>query len=305
MVLKPDIVVVGSINVDFVIRSQSLPAPGETVSGGRFEQHGGGKGANQAVAAARLGARVGLIAAVGDDDAGIRAVEDLRSEGIDVSHVVQVAGIATGVALIVVDDAGENQIAVASGANGSLDAEMVESALASIELTEGGVLLTGFEVGDEAIEAAARWAAARGHRTVLDPAPARPTTDAIVACSPLVKPNAGEAEHLTGESDPEAAGRALSRLTKSPVVVTLGANGAIIVEGEAITRMNPYEVSPIDSTGAGDAFSGAFAVGLSDGLTLEDAVQRAQAAAAISTRAEGARAGMTTREVLDVFVATR
>ena len=299
-----DVLIVGSVNVDLVVKTSVLPGAGETVTGGTFERHGGGKGANQAVAAARLGARVGLIAAVGADEAGTHSLDELRSEGVDVTLIVRMEDEPTGIALIMVDDHGENQIAVASGANGRLDAGVVESALRSVALAPGGVLLIGFEVADGAVEAAARWAARGDYTIVLDPAPARALTVEMLACAPVVKPNAGEAEQLTGESDPEAAGRALCRLTGRPVVVTLGAEGALVVDADARTRMDPYAVDAVDATGAGDAFSGALAVGLARGLSMVDAVQRAQGAAAMSTESVGARVGMPGTAELDRFLAS-
>ncbi|HUG46905.1 MAG TPA: PfkB family carbohydrate kinase, partial [Candidatus Limnocylindria bacterium] len=174
MTLPPaDVLIVGSINVDLVARVERLPTAGETVTGGVFERHPGGKGANQAVAAARLGARVCFVGAVGYDDYGEQALDELRREGVDVSRVVRVEGLATGVALIVVDRAGENQIAVASGANAAVDGTLVESALADAPLAPGGVYLANLEVADEALLAGARLAAGRGLRIVINPAPAR------------------------------------------------------------------------------------------------------------------------------------
>lgn len=301
--MELDVLIVGSINVDLVVKTSFLPGAGETVTGGTFERHGGGKGANQAVAAARLGARVGLIGAVGTDEAGTQSIEDLRSESVDVFHIVRTEDEPTGIALIVVDDHGENQIAVASGANSRLDASLVDVALQSVVLADRGVVLIGFEVSDEAVEAAARWAVAHGHTILLDPAPARALTPEMLACAPLVKPNAGEAEQLTGESDPDIAGRALSHLTGMPVVVTLGADGALVIEADSVTKMDPYPVDATDATGAGDAFSGAFAIGLARGLTVADAVRRAQGAAAISTKSVGARVGMPHTAELDRFLA--
>ncbi len=298
-----DVLIVGSVNVDLVVKASVLPGAGETVTGGTFERHGGGKGANQAVAAARLGARVGLIAAVGVDEAGTHSIDELRSEGVDVTLIVRMEDEPTGIALIMVDDHGENQIAVASGANGRLDERVVEFALQSVALAPGGVLLIGFEVADGAVEAAARWAARGDYTIVLDPAPARALTVEMLACAPVIKPNAGEAEQLTGESDPEAAGGALSRLTGRPVVVTLGAKGALVVDADARTRMDPYAVDAVDTTGAGDAFSGALAVGLALGLSVVDAVLRAQGAAAMSTESVGARVGMPRTAELDRFLA--
>jgi len=301
-VLELDVLIVGSINVDFVVRASVLPGAGETVTGGTFERHGGGKGANQAVAVARLGARVGLVGAVGADEAGTHSLEELTSEGVDVSRVVHMDDAATGIALIMVDDNGENQIAVASGANSLLDAGVVDAALRSVVLADNGVLVVGFEVGDDAVESAARWAVASGHTIILDPAPARPLTPDLLACAPVVKPNAGEAQQMTGEPDSEAAGRALSDLTGGPVVVTLGAEGVLVVEDGVVTRMDPFSVTPVDSTGAGDVFSAAFAVGLVQGLSVIDAVTRAQGAAAISTESVGARAGMPDTGELDRFL---
>ena len=298
-----DVLIVGSVNVDLVVKASVLPGAGETVTGGTFERHGGGKGANQAVAAARLGARVGLIAAVGVDEAGTHSLDELRSEGVDVTLIVRMEDEPTGIALIMVDDHGENQIAVASGANRRLDAGLVESALQPVALAPGGVLLLGFEVADGAVEAAARWAPGGDYTVLLDPAPARALTVEMLACAPVVKPNAGEAEQLTGESDPEAAGRALARLTGAPVVVTLGAQGALVIDADTVTRMDSYTVDAVDATGAGDAFSGALAVGLARGLSVVDAVQRAQGAAAMSTEFVGARVGMPNTAELDSFLA--
>jgi ribokinase len=300
-----DVLVVGSVNVDVIARVPVLPAPGTTVTGGTLERHGGGKGANQAVAAARLGARVGLIAAVGDDPDGAEAVADLRRERIDVSGIAMLENTATGVALIVVDDGGENQIAVASGANQELDAATVAAALDRIELTPGGVCLVGFEVSDAAIEVAAQWASAGGHRVLIVPAPARRLTEALIACAPILTPNAGEAAELSDESSPRAAAVALSRRTTSPVAVTLGKSGVVVADGDLVEAIPAYETTPMDTTGAGDTFSGALAVGLAESRPFIEAVQRAQAAAALSTRTVGARTGMPTSVELEVFLADR
>jgi ribokinase len=294
---------VGSVNADVIVSVPVLPTPGATVTGGILERHGGGKGANQAVAAARLGARVGLVAAVGDDPAGAEAVAELAGESVDVSAIARATETATGVAMIVVDASGENQIAVASGANQSLDAAMVVDALDRIDLATDGVCLLGFEVRDEAIEIAAEWASGRGRRVIVDPAPARRISAALIAQGPILKPNAGEAEQLSGEASPHAAAVALHRLTGSPVVVTMGEHGVVLADGRSVEAMPAFEASPVDTTGAGDTFSGALAVGLAESRPLVQAVRGAQAAAAISTRAVGARTGMPTRAELDAFLA--
>ena len=221
---RPRVIVVGSVNTDLVVVTERLPAPGETVSGGRFSRHGGGKGANAAVAAARLGAHVTMVGAVGGDPFGDEALELLEREGIETGAVARVDA-PTGVALINVDAAGENQIAVASGANAEVGAGAVERA---VRAAGPGVVLTNHE-----IPAAARLAAARAAQgpVVLNPAPARELADELLALGPILTPNAGEAAELTGEQEPEAAAAALAERTRAPVVVTLGARGALVLDG--------------------------------------------------------------------------
>ncbi len=281
-----DVYVIGSINVDLVVRAASLPTPGETVTGGTFERHGGGKSANQAVAAARAGAAVRMIGAVGDDDLGEEAVAALEAEGIDVAGVQRLADAPTGVALIAVDAAGENQIAVASGANAELAGEAVAAAL---DGASGGVALLGLEVPDAAVLAGARAARAAGLTVVINPAPARPLGDELLAVAPILTPNGGEAAALSGEDDPEAAALALAERTGAPVVVTVGSSGALLVEDGALQRIPAPKVEAIDTTGAGDAFNGALAAALAGGTAVADAVREAVAVAAESVRRPGAR----------------
>jgi len=280
-----DVFVIGSINVDLVVRAETLPGPGETVTGGTFERHGGGKSANQAVAAARAGAAVRMIGAVGDDELGAEALGQLAAEGIDVSRV-QRLDAPTGVALIAVDAAGENQIAVASGANAALSEEAVEAAL---EGATGGVALLALEVPDAAVLAGARAARAAGLTVVVNPAPARPLGDELLGLAPILTPNGGEAAALSGEDEPEAAARALAARTGAPVVVTVGADGALLVDDGAVERIPAPRVEAVDTTGAGDAFNGALAAELAGGATLADAVRSAVAVAAESVRRPGAR----------------
>jgi ribokinase len=317
-----DVVVVGSLNADLVVSVPRLPAAGETVTGGRFARHGGGKGANQAVAAARAGARVAITGAVGADPFGDEALAELAAEGIDVSTVARLDHEATGVAAIVVDEAGENQIAVASGANAALTGEAVTGAVerllgasavsaghaspvaptplqwssdAAPHATPPGVVLLGHEVPQAAVIAGARAARAAGWLVVLNPAPSRPLPDEVVAASPILTPNADEARRLAGEDDVEAAARALAVRTGAPVLVTLGAAGALLVDGGA-ERLPALEVEVVDTTGAGDAVNGALAAELAAGRPLRDAARFAIAAAALSTRRAGARAGMPRRD---------
>jgi ribokinase len=277
------VLVVGSINVDLVVHAERLPAAGETVAGGRLERSGGGKGANQAVAAARAGAAVAMVGAVGDDDLGAGAIAELEREGIDVSGLHVLAGVATGVALIVVDAAGDNQIAVASGANHALLAEHVRTDAAP------DCVLASFELRDEPVLAAARLARDAGCPLVVNPAPARTPVDGLCALAPLLTPNRSEAERITGERDPETAARALAARTGAPVVVTLGEQGALLHADGASEVVAAPAVRAVDTTGAGDSFNGVLAAGLARGAALRDATVDAVAAASRSVTRPGAR----------------
>jgi len=288
------VVVVGSVNADLVVSVRQLPRAGETVTGGTFARHGGGKGANQAVAAARAGARVAWVGAVGADDLGDEALRALEAEGVDVAAARRLDDVATGVAVIVVDEHGENQIAVASGANAALTGEAVTAALTPLLIGDGVVLL-GHEVPPEAVAAGAAAARAAGWQAILNPAPARDLIDGLDGV--ILTPNADEARRLSGESEVDAAARALRARTGAPVLVTMGADGALL-DGEALAAP-PVDV--VDTTGAGDTVNGALAARLAAGESLRDAVTFALAAASLSTRVAGARAGMPRRD--DVLAA--
>jgi len=283
------VLVIGSINADLVVTLDRLPEPGETVTGGRFARHGGGKGANQAVAAVRAGARVRFAGAVGDDDLGVAAIEQLAAEGVDVGAVARLDGEATGVALIAVDRAGRNQIAVASGANARVGAALVARALEAAALGPGDVVLLGFEVPDAAVVAGARAAGGAGARAILNPAPARDLPDGVLGHGVLLTPNGLEAAALTGETEPAAAARALARRTNAPVLVTVGADGALLAGGDGVVEIAAPEVEVVDTTGAGDAFNGVLAAGLAAGAGVEEAARRAVDAASAAVRRAGAR----------------
>jgi ribokinase len=290
------VVVVGSVNVDLVVVADRLPTRGETVLGRRLERHGGGKGANAAVAAARLGAETRLVAAVGDDTLGEEAVRELRREGVDVSGVTTVAGEATGAALIVVDAGGENQIAVGSGANAALEPGAVARALERL-LPGAGAVLVSLEVPDGAVAAAVEAGRARRVPVVVNPAPARPAVLDLAAHGPILTPNAGEARGLTGQPDEHGAAAALAHRTAAPVVVTLGARGALVVGApgsDPVAVAAPAGVRAVDTTGAGDTFSGALAFRLAAGDALGDAARYAVAAGACAVRGPGARGAMPT-----------
>jgi ribokinase len=286
--------VVGSINVDLIVSVESLPTPGETALGERANRHGGGKGANAAVAAARLGARVRLIGAVGDDSFGRDAVGELTREGVDVQGVARISGETTGAALIVVDASGENQIAVGAGANGALTADRVLAAVAD-HVADAGCFLVSLEIPDGAVMAAVTAGREAGVPVIVNPAPARRSVLETAELAPIFTPNAGEARILTGERDLGRAARELCRRSGAPVVVTDGARGAHLQDGAGSNPVQipaPAGIPVVDTTGAGDAFSAAFAVRLASGDTLRDAVRFAVAASACSVRSAGARAGM-------------
>ncbi len=285
------VIVVGSINVDLTVQVDRLPRPGETVVNGVLTRAGGGKSANQACAAARFGAVARFVGAVGDDEMADEALDSLRVEGIDVSGTARLAGTPTAVAMIMVDARGENQIAVASGASAALDGDTVRRALEGLEPPAGSVVLTGFEVADGPVLAAATWAAELGLTLVVNPGPARPLLPALLAARPILTPNETEAAQLTGEDDPERAAAALVALTGRPVVVTLGAAGALVLDPAhgVVERAPAPMVETIDTTGAGDTLSGVLAACLATGTPMLGALSWAVTAAALSTTGVGAR----------------
>lgn len=295
--------VVGAINVDLVVRAEHLPSPGVTVAGSGLQTFGGGKGANAAVAASRVGADVRLVAAVGADANGDAALAELAADGVDVAHVARLADEPTGVALIVVDAAGENQIALGPGANGAVSAALVEAALADL-LPDAACVLVSTEIPADAVVAAVRAASAVGVRCVLNPAPVLPCVLEVLADGPLLTPNESELHELATllghEGADEGALIALVARTGAPVVATFGGAGCLLAtpDGEHVrVAAPPAEV--VDTTGAGDTFNGVLVAGLAGGLDLEAAVRRATVAASLSVRAAGARTGMPTAAELD------
>jgi ribokinase len=291
------IVVIGSVNTDLVVAAPHIPSPGETVTGGTFLRAQGGKGANQAVAAARAGADVTFVARVGDDQLGHDAIAGLREEGIDVSHIVRDADHPTGVALIMVDQAGENAISVAPGSNARLSPTDVDAARASIESADA--LLAQLETPLEAVARAAAIASAAGTLVILNPAPARPVDEAVLALVDVLTPNEGEAVFLANEEDPRAAAASLRASGVETVVVTLGPRGALVCSAEGEAAVPSPAVAAIDSTAAGDAFNGYLAVSLSEGLDLTSAVRRACVAGALATTVPGARPSLPSRDRVD------
>jgi ribokinase len=289
---SPRIVVVGSSNTDMVVRVSSLPRAGETVIGGTFFTAHGGKGANQAVAAARAGGTVALIACLGDDALGDDTLAALAAEGVGVGDVRRASGTPSGVALIFVDERGENSIAVAPGANALLAPEHVAPGAAL--LSPSDVLLAQLETPLESVLAAVRAASYAGAQVILNPAPARDLPDELLALVSVLTPNEAEAARLAGvsvdgEHGLDDAATALLRRGARAVVMTLGAAGAYVATAEHRETIPGHRVEARDTTGAGDVFNGALAVALAERLQLREAVRFANAAAAISVTRDGAQ----------------
>ena len=299
---KPTILVVGSSNTDMVIKADHLPAPGETILGGAFVMAAGGKGANQAVAAARLGGQVVFIARVGDDSLGRQAVEGYQKEGIDTSHIVTDPDQATGVALILVDQKGENVISVASGANYHLSPADVDRADSAVR--SAAMVVVQLETPSDTIAHTAKLAAAAGVPVILDPAPApsEPLPPEMLANITYIKPNETEASRLTGieVSDEASARRAAEKLISfgpKAVIVTLGKKGSLVVEaGKEPVLIPSRSVEAVDATAAGDCYSGALAVALAEGKSLVEAARFASEAAALSVTRLGAQPSLPKRE---------
>jgi len=306
------VLVVGSSNMDFVAQVASLPRPGETVMGGKFSTHLGGKGANQAVAAALAGAEVTFVARVGKDPVGDQMLASLREKGIALGFVIRSEANPSGVAIIMVDAQGENIIAVCSGANLELspeDAKAAESAFAAAD-----VLVCQLETPMVTVRKALALARQRGACTVLNPAPAQQlagATDdlpALLSQVDVLTPNETEAEILTGLTvrdieEAKAAGSRLLQAGAKNVVFTLGSNGALLVSEKGSQHFPSLPVQPLDTTGAGDAFSGALSARLALGRPLGEAIQFANAAAAISVTRLGAQESMPRREEVEKMLA--
>jgi len=296
------IVVVGSSNTDMIVKLDRIPKPGETVLGGEFSTAAGGKGANQAVAAARAGGKVTFIARVGDDVFGRQALKGFVADGIDTGHVITDPDAPSGVALIFVDERGENSIAVASGANAYLTRQDVLSARDAIASAE--VLVIQLETPLDTVLAAVELAVEHGVRVVLNPAPAQPLGEEILRHVSVLTPNETEAHLLTGIeiSDDAAALAAAKRLNAfgvESVLITLGSRGAFMLDSDHNELIPGFEVEAVDTTAAGDVFNGALAVALAEGRALTKAVRFANAAAALAVTKLGAQPSAPSREEIE------
>jgi ribokinase len=302
------ICVVGSANIDLLVKVPRLPRPGETVLGGQFASAPGGKGANQAVAAARAGGDVAFIACVGQDAFGAQAIAGYQADEINVAHVRREPATPTGVGLIFVDAAGENCIAVASGANARLSPADVTAARAAIE--QAVVLVLQLENPLETVRAAAALAHEAGVRVLLNPAPATVLEDGLWGRVSVITPNEHEAATLTGvRTDTDAgvaeAARRLRARGVATVLITLGARGVYLLADDYEGLVTGYTVDAVDTTAAGDVFNGALAVALAEGRPLRDAVRFASAAAAISVTRLGAQPSAPRRAEIESFLRAR
>jgi ribokinase len=304
--MKGQIVVVGSLNMDLVIRTPRMPSPGETLTGYGFQTIPGGKGANQAVAAARQGANVTMIGRVGDDDFGRTQQRCLGEEHIDLSVLTVDPRHATGVAVITLDEAGENSIIISPEANGAVSVEQIDAARDVIARVD--MLLCQLETPLEAVTRAIEVAHENGVPVVLNPAPARQLEQSLLEKVTYLIPNETEASLLTGDevTDIESAQEAAIQLQKrgvQTVILTLGENGAVVAHEGTCVHETAVPMKVVDTTAAGDTFVGSFAVALTEGKTVIEAVRFAKHAAALAVTKLGAQPSIPTRQEAEQFIA--
>ncbi|WP_187984908.1 ribokinase [Vibrio metschnikovii] len=300
------LVVLGSVNADHVLQVPTFPRPGETLHGRNYQVIPGGKGANQAVAAARLKADVGFIACVGDDAFGIESCERFKRDGMDIRGVKVQADCPTGIAMIQVSDRGENSICLSAEANDRLTAEAIEDDLPSIRAAS--YLLMQLETPIDGIIKAAQVAKQAKTKVVLNPAPARELPSSLLSCVDVITPNETEAQVLTGitvtdDATAQQAATVLHQQGIEIVIITLGAKGVWLSENGRGQLIPGFRVSATDTTAAGDTFNGAFVTGLLENMSLESAIKFAHAAAAISVTRFGAQTSIPTRQEVDEFLA--
>jgi ribokinase len=295
------IVVVGSCNTDMVIKTDRLPVPGETILGGTFLMNPGGKGANQAVAASRMGGKVTFISKTGNDVFGKQSVMLYESENINTDFIFSDPSQPSGIAMITVDSSGENCIVVASGANASLSPADINMAIKEIESSD--LVLMQLEIPIETVEYVAEIANKKGIKVILNPAPARALSNKLLQCLYIIIPNKVEAEILSGikVTDFDTARQAadiISGRGVENVVITLGSQGALIKENNEYHYVEAYKVDTVDTTAAGDSFCGSLCVGLSEGKSIHDAVKLAARAAALTVTRMGAQSSIPYRSEL-------
>jgi ribokinase len=297
------IVVIGSSNTDMVIKSESLPAPGETILGGSFLMSQGGKGANQAVAIARLGGDITFVSKIGNDTFGRNSIELYEKEKINIDYIFSDTNSASGIALIMVDKRGENCIAVASGANSRLSIKDIDQVRSVLENAD--ILLMQLEIPMETVEYAAKIAYENGVKVILNPAPAANISSELLKSLYAIIPNNSEAEVISGinvndwRSAREAANTISSKGVEN-VIITLGSMGAMVKDGDLFYEVPAKKIEAIDTTAAGDTFCGAFCVGISEGLSILDAVKFANNFAGITVTREGAQPSIPYRDEISI-----
>jgi len=299
------IVVIGSSNTDMVVRTSRIPRPGETIIGGTFMMIPGGKGANQAVAASRLGGNVTFVARTGNDMFGDRSMANYREAGINTEYIFRDENHPSGVALISVDDNAENSIVVSPGANAELSVRDIESV--KKELESANYVLMQLETPMETVEYAARIASEAGVKVILNPAPAAKLCGELLKNIYLITPNETEAELLTGVAihNPEDAKLAAGKLIEmgvENVIITLGSSGALIRDAGGFALQEARKVEAVDTTAAGDVFNGALCVALTEGMDIREAVRFATVAASISVTRMGAQSSIPVREEVDTLL---
>jgi len=297
-----DILVIGSLNADLVVRAPHFPQPGETISGGDLRIIPGGKGANQAVAAARQGASVAMLGRVGQDSFGPFLLESLKSDLVDISHV-HLDGSATGTAIIVVDANGQNSIVLSAGANGKVSPADVDN----VSALRPSLILLQLEIPIPTVLHAARCARQNGSLVILNPAPAQSLPDELISLADFVIPNETELSLLSGievrdTSSAEKAARVLLDRGARNVIVTLGSKGALVISGKQVTQVAAYKVDVVDTTAAGDAFIGGFASAMLRRLEIVDAVKYATACGALAATKFGAQPSLPTKQETEKFI---
>jgi ribokinase len=302
----PNIIVVGSLNADLVVRAPRFPQPGETISGEDLKIIPGGKGANQSVAAARQGASVAMVGRVGNDSFGPELINNLKHNGVDTAHVQIDAEAATGTATIIVDAKGQNSIVLSPGGNGRVS----PADLNIVSFSDYKLLLLQLEIPLEPVLAAANHAKEKGLRVVLNPAPARTLPDQLIALPDFIVPNEGELSLLTNQpvkdlASAENAAKALLARGAQTVIVTLGANGALIVNQEVTKHIPAFQVDVVDTTAAGDAFIGGFASAVLQDKPLGEAVRYGCACGALAATKFGAQPSLPTKQEVEGFMSLR